>query len=251
MERKMIEAPESPHHHHHKTGLPWFDLIVPVAVLCISVASLLTSLQSEKSMHALVEQNTRLVSAQSTPLLMLDTANLDGSKPVISMTISNVGTGPAQISWFRVFDDQGNGYSNGSLYERLRKLDSSLPVSSQQISATLMRSGDERSVFKWPRPVASPVALAEWEKLNLLAFICTRAHATAPSSTSAESPSSAGAGQSRFRRAKQRRRTNSHHHLVLITRSKPVRSHIKDSKSAVSGCRRTTGETAGHQELVI
>jgi hypothetical protein len=43
----MIEVPEAPHHHHHKTGVPWFDLIVPVAVLCISVASLLTSLQSE------------------------------------------------------------------------------------------------------------------------------------------------------------------------------------------------------------
>lgn len=47
----MVEAPELPHHHHAKTGLPWFDLLVPVAVLSIAVASLLTSLQSEKSMQ--------------------------------------------------------------------------------------------------------------------------------------------------------------------------------------------------------
>lgn len=172
----MIEAPESPHHHHHKTGLPWFDLMVPVAVVCISIASLLTSLQSEKSMHALVEQNTRLVSAQSTPLLMLDTANLDDKdKPVISLTIGNVGTGPARIDWFHVVDDQGNSYSNG-FYDRVRKLGEHLPFTSQQISGTLMRSGEVRSVFGWPMPVHNKPALAEWDKLQTTRF---HLHATA------------------------------------------------------------------------
>jgi hypothetical protein len=166
----MIEVPEPPHQHHHKTGLPWFDLIVPVAVLCISIASLLTSLQSEKSMNALVEQNTRLVSAQSTPLLMLDTSNMEAGKPVISMTISNVGTGPAQIAWFHAVDAEGNVYSDGALYERVAKMDSHLPFSSQQISATLMRSGDDRSVFKWPKPVDDKVALAQWAKLESTRF---------------------------------------------------------------------------------
>ena len=165
----MIEAPEAPHQHHAKTGLPWFDLIVPVAVLCISVASLLTSLQSEKSMHALVEQNTRLVSAQSTPLLMLDTSNLDNGKHVLSMTLSNVGTGPARIVWFRVVDAQGLDYSGGTLYERVAKVDPHASFTSQQISATLMRSGDERSVFKWPRPAES-ASLADWERLNKTRF---------------------------------------------------------------------------------
>jgi hypothetical protein len=166
----MIEVPEPPHHHHHKTGLPWFDLIVPVAVLCISIASLLTSLQSEKSMHALVEQNTRLVSAQSTPLLMLDTGNLDGSgKPAISLTLSNVGTGPAQVAWFRVVDHEGNDYSGGALYKRVAKLEPGAHFTSQQISRTLMRSGDDRSVFSWPKPVGAS-ALAEWEKLNKTRF---------------------------------------------------------------------------------
>ncbi len=166
----MVEAPEPPHHHHAKTGLPWFDLIVPVAVLCISVASLLTSLQSEKSMHALVEQNTRLVSAQSTPLLMLDTSNVEGGKPIIGMTLSNVGTGPARIVWFHVKDVQGNNYANGAYYDRVQKWDSHMPFFSQQISATLMRSGDDRFVFKWPKPAANSPALPEWEKLNTTRF---------------------------------------------------------------------------------
>jgi len=166
----MIEVPEPPHQHHAKTGLPWFDLVMPLAILCISVASLLTSLQSEKSMHALVEQNTRLVSAQSTPLLMLDTGNADDSgKAVISMTLSNVGTGPAQIAWFRVLDPDGTDYRGGALEERISKLDPGVAISSQQISGTLMRSGAERSVFRWPKPVGA-VALAEWEKLNKTRF---------------------------------------------------------------------------------
>lgn len=69
-----------------------------------------------------------------------------------SMTISNVGTGPAQISWFRVVDAQGNKYSDGALYERVQKMNPGAHFTSQQISSTLMRSGDERSVFSWPNP---------------------------------------------------------------------------------------------------
>ena len=164
----MIEAPEAPHHHHHKTGLPWFDLMVPIAVLCISIASLLTSLQSEKSMHALVEQNTRLVDAQSTPLLMLDTGNFEDGKPVLTMSISNVGTGPARIAWIRIVDDQG--FSYGDLYDRVSKLDPGAAFTSQQISGTLMRSGEDRSVFKWPKPIDNEPALAEWTKLNTTRF---------------------------------------------------------------------------------
>ena len=166
----MIEAPEVPHQHHHKIGLPWFDLIVPIAVLCISIASLLTSLQSEKSMHALVEQNTRLVSAQSTPLLMLDSSNLSDGKQAISMTLTNVGTGPAQIAWFHIADAQGLSYSGGTLYDRVVKADPKASFTSQQISATLMRSGDERSVFSWPKPATGNPALPEWEKLNRSRF---------------------------------------------------------------------------------
>ena len=166
----MVEAPEPPHHHHHPTGLPWFDLIVPIAVVCLSVASLLTSLQSEKSMHALVEQNTRLVEAQSTPLLMLDSSNLDGGKPVLSMTLSNVGTGPAQIAWFRIRDVQGLDYSSGALEDRIDKVYPRSPFISQQIDQTFLRSGDQRTVFQWPKPVGKAAAVAAWEGLNKARF---------------------------------------------------------------------------------
>ncbi len=167
----MIEAPEAPHHHHAKTGFPWFDLIVPIAVLCISLASLLTSLQSEKSMHALVDQNKRLVEAQSTPLLMLDSSNLsDSGKFSLKFKLSNVGTGPAEVRWFHLTDDQGVSYTGGTLYERVSKLDPTASFVSQQISGSLMRSGDDRTVFDWPKPAEGSLALGAWETLNKTRF---------------------------------------------------------------------------------
>jgi hypothetical protein len=167
----MIEAPEVPHHHHAKTGLPWFDLIVPIAVLAIGVASLLTSLQSEKSMHALVDENKRLVEAQSTPLLMLDSSNLnDDGKSALKFKLSNVGTGPAQVRWFHLKDDQGVSYTGGTLYERVAKIDHTASFESEQISGSLMRSGESRRVFDWPRPAKDSAALAGWETLNKTRF---------------------------------------------------------------------------------
>ena len=167
----MIEVPEAPHHHHAKTGLPWFDLIVPIAVLCISVASLLTSLQSEKSMHALVDQNKRLVEAQSTPLLMLDSSNLsDSGKASLKFKVSNVGTGPARVGWFHLTDDLGVSYTGGALSERVSKTDSNTVVLSQQISGSFLRSGDERTVFDWPKPANGSPAMGTWETLNKARF---------------------------------------------------------------------------------
>ncbi|HEV2644910.1 MAG TPA: hypothetical protein VGU46_00945 [Acidobacteriaceae bacterium] len=165
----MIEAPEAPHHHNH-AGIPWFDIMMGVAILCISVASLLTSLQSEKSMHALVEQNTRLVDAQSTPLLMLDSGNMENGKPVLTMTISNVGTGPAQIAWYRATDAEGNSFSGSAIEQRVFKLDPKLHFMSEVINSTLMRSGDQRTVFSWPKPTDNSAALGEWDRVNQARF---------------------------------------------------------------------------------
>ncbi len=161
----MIEAAEPPHHHHHKTGIPWFDFLVPVAVVCVSIASLLTSLHSERSMEALVEQNRRLVEAQSTPLPTYETGNVSGGKAIIDMKLHNVGTGPAQIFWFRAFDDQGVDFTGHAIEERVSKLDPKSQFLTQPINSTLLKSGDEALILQWPKPT-NPAALAEWEKLN-------------------------------------------------------------------------------------
>ncbi len=163
----MIEPAEPPHHHHHRTGIPWFDLIMPLAVISVSVASLLTSLHSEKSMEALVEQNSRLVRAQSTPLLTYDTGNTEDGKPVISMVVRNVGTGPAEVFWFHATDAQGVDYTGGALSDRINKSYPNAFHLSEVIAPSLMRRDEERVIFKWPKPSGNPAALSDWEKLNL------------------------------------------------------------------------------------
>ena len=128
---------------------------------------MLTALESEKSMQALVEQNRRLVEAQSTPLLMLDTSNLnDQGKPAIGFTLSNVGTGPAQIAWFHLTDDQGKNYADGTLYDQVQKMDPHASFMSQRITGSFLRSGDKRNVFEWPKPADGSPALETWQRLN-------------------------------------------------------------------------------------
>ncbi len=135
----MIEPAEPPHHHHHATGLPWFDLAVPLAVIAVSVASLLNALESERSMKALVEQNRRLVSAQSTPLLTYDTGNEENGKSVITMRISNAGTGPAEIVWFRATDAQGSDYTGSGLAARAARVQAPYVTSAGEFDTPAQR----------------------------------------------------------------------------------------------------------------
>ena len=98
----MVEAPELPHHHAHKTGLPWFDLVVPIAVLCISVASLLTSLQSEKSMHALVEENRRLVTLLVEGAVMApNVAEVDANRQLYLATLRGTSAMRCCVRFFK------------------------------------------------------------------------------------------------------------------------------------------------------
>ena len=121
-------------------------------------------------MKALVEQNRRMVDAQSTPLLMLDSSNFEQGKSDLSLKISNVGTGPAEIAWFRVTDSEGNDDTGGSLYERVAKLYPKSSFFSEHINSTMLRSGDQRLVWSWPKPTDNPAALADWDKLNHARF---------------------------------------------------------------------------------
>lgn len=151
-------------------------MLVPLAVVAVSVASLLTALHSERSMGALVEQNSRLVQAQSTPLLMLDSGNrADNDQPVISLTLSNVGTGPARILWFHLVDPSGVDYSGQAVTRRAEQV-GAIEVSSQRIALTLMRSGADRDVLSWPKPVGNLPALSQWQALDDIRF---RLHASA------------------------------------------------------------------------
>ena len=65
------------------------------------------SLHTAKTMEQLVEQNRRLVRANSVPLLQFDTGNIgdDGRSSELYLAVRNAGTGPARIVWFELLQD--------------------------------------------------------------------------------------------------------------------------------------------------
>jgi hypothetical protein len=99
----LMPAPEHGHGHEHKTGMPWLDGIIAVSVVFISVISLVVSIEHGKSMEKMVDQNQKLVVASTLPILTLFGGQFDDSgKPLLQVTLSNSGVGPALIDRFEV-----------------------------------------------------------------------------------------------------------------------------------------------------
>ena len=112
----MAFEPENPHGHGHKTGLPWLDLIIAVSVVSISVISLVVSINHGQTMEKLVQENERMVVANTIPYLEVASSDYDAksNKPRISLNLKNGGVGPALIDWLDI-RYKGQSYSPGQL----------------------------------------------------------------------------------------------------------------------------------------
>ena len=155
----MIEAPETPHvHHQHEPhdSQRWFDIAIAIAVVLVSIGSLYVSLHTGKTMEKLVEQNSRLVRANSVPLLQFDTGNVgdDNRSNEVFMAVRNAGTGPARIVWFEMVADG----------KRIRDFRDLLPpgdrswvrharIITSAVAPSIMPPG-ERKLLQWPQPDA-------------------------------------------------------------------------------------------------
>lgn len=85
-------------HHHHKTGHRWLDLLLPLSALLISIVSIAIALHHGKVMQSLVQQNERLVQANSLPYIELGFGSGDATGNArVTMLAINSGVGPAQI----------------------------------------------------------------------------------------------------------------------------------------------------------
>ena len=99
----LMPAPEHGHGHEHKTGISWLDGIIAVSVVFISVISLVVSIEHGRTMAKMVEQNQKLVVASTMPILMIFGREFDDTgKPMVQVTISNGGVGPAIIDKFEI-----------------------------------------------------------------------------------------------------------------------------------------------------
>jgi hypothetical protein len=89
-----------PHAHHHKLGIPWYDMALPVAALFVSLVSIFIAWHHGKVMQELVHQNERIVEAESLPYVEMDTSDLapDRRTAAFRLTVQNQGVGPARIA---------------------------------------------------------------------------------------------------------------------------------------------------------
>jgi hypothetical protein len=167
----MIEAPETPHVHHDQHGdrHRWFDIALAVAIVLVSLGSLYVSLHTGKTMEKLVEQNSRLVRANSVPLLQFDSGNIgdDNRSSELYMAVRNAGTGPARVVWFELLLD-GKPVSNfqGLMppdAKGVRRVDAHIVTSS--IAPSMMPAGERRKLLAWPLP-QDPAGQSAWHHVD-------------------------------------------------------------------------------------
>lgn len=84
--------------------MPWLDIIVAVSAVFISVVSLVVSIAHGRTMERLVDQNEKIVAADTLPFLMFYSSDVDpqtyGKR--VSVELKNGGVGPAVVDWLEV-----------------------------------------------------------------------------------------------------------------------------------------------------
>lgn len=95
---------EHEHAHHHGTGVKWLDIIVGLSAMFISVVSLVVSIQHGRTMEKMVEQNEKMVTANTLPFLVAYGGQVDpvSKERLLHLTVKNGGVGPAIVEWFEV-----------------------------------------------------------------------------------------------------------------------------------------------------
>jgi hypothetical protein len=156
----MIQMPEVGHSHGphgHGTGLPWLDIVIAVSAVFISVVSLVVSIEHGRTMEKMVEQNQKMVEANTLPLLTESketTINpIDPTKSHFSIILKNNGIGPAIIERFEV-------RYKGKLYAKLPELleaccaaevanaPKALPSTYGAITGTILPAHDSETVLE-------------------------------------------------------------------------------------------------------
>ncbi len=100
----MEDVPEAAE--PHRAGRrDWFGMIVSLAALATSGASIFIAVQNADSMERLVEAN-------SWPYLQLDSSNVVDSVRTVQLSLLNTGVGPLRLESFVVRGDDGKAVRN-------------------------------------------------------------------------------------------------------------------------------------------
>lgn len=146
----------------------WFHIAVAGSMVLSSVAAIYGSWRTSQTMAALVKENTRLVMANSTPLLEFSSGNLTDGKAQLSFTVQNVGNGPARVVWFELKSDgKPVPHVTAMVDEVAPELQGKAYLTTATIAPRLISAGREIRLFSWDRPPESEaVARAAWSRFD-------------------------------------------------------------------------------------
>jgi hypothetical protein len=152
----MIE--HDSHSHAHHTGLPWIDLILAGSAIFISIVSLIVSIHHGRTMEKLVAANEKQVEASTLPILRFTTGNVAGNVNAVHFDLTNGGTGPAIIDWFRIkWSDQPTSGPRDLLGRCCSgQTQRTVPVWQSVASGTTLPAGQSQTIFQIRAADAEP-----------------------------------------------------------------------------------------------
>lgn len=151
----------------------WFHVAVAASMVISAVSALIATLHTGRTMSALVEQNAKLVRANSTPILEFGHGNSsDNGTPGLVFVLKNVGTGPARVAWFQLTVD---GKPMRHMADAVDFLQPKLSPSPSMLVAPVARhifaAGAQHSFFSWAKPAAETAELlSAWKQLDQARF---------------------------------------------------------------------------------
>lgn len=173
-EPPVIETPEPPHPPHAHKGPRWFDVLITLTLVIISMGSLYVSIHTGETMEKLVKQNERLVRASSTPLLQFNHGNAKfdeatkTNRSALTFSVANVGAGPARIVWFEARYKDKSLPTFGALGDIVKPQGAlTMTMLSTPIASTLMTAGEERDIFVWNKPPdIDLIGVETWKRVD-------------------------------------------------------------------------------------
>jgi len=151
----------------------WFHVAVAASMVISAVSALIATLHTGRTMTALVQQNEKLVRANSTPILEFGHANSrDDGSPNIEFVLRNVGTGPARMAWFQLTVDGKPVKHMSTVIELLQPELSDRPsVLVAPVGKHIFAAGARHSFFSWTKPPPSSGSmLSAWTRLDQARF---------------------------------------------------------------------------------
>ena len=160
----MNIEPETPHP-HSQSGLRWFDIGMAVAILLVSVSSLIIAIVHSRAIERMATANEQMAESGAWPFIDYTTGNMHGDKAVVSMSIDNDGIGPAKLEFFEL-KWKGHAYRDATDFLKACCGYEHHPgdgLQSGMASGRVLRPGDRLDFLVLPRPAAGSTA---WDALN-------------------------------------------------------------------------------------